>query len=528
MPQKKSAVASRQSSAKQPARRLAGRPPKVRPAKMTTKKSAVKPTAKPVTKSVVKPVKKTTVKAVAKPIKKTASKTKPVTVKKASTVPAKKKTVAQPQVVVVTNQPLVTEQEFTVWEDAREEPIEETMPSAILEDYPVEQHVFEEEPEMIDEAEWLEEVELEPEQNSSRLYRRLAFFFIGLIAIVVLAMFYYSLIRVDITLFPASDVQTVNKTVNLTDSTPIAADALPSKFIQETVEYKQTFSASGQEQVSGEATLAGQVVLINETGKDQPLRATTRLVTSNGILYRLQEYVNVPAGGRVTVNVYADSVKAENAIAGQTKFTIPGLWAGLQEKIYAIAEQPINYQVASKPIVTVYDIEQAVAQVKSIATQQAKDKIAQEVGSETAVYWLDENNWPVDVSAKAGDNKAEFTVTVKATVGAAVVNQETIESGLVEQNNPGAVINKQSLSYRLVNWLPEQHQAQLEISYSSNLSFNRPEQLINEKDLVGMSRKQLDSYLNNQTNLVKYKIDWHPNFLKKVPGTDKINLKLGR
>lgn len=519
MPQKKSVVASRQSSAKQPVRRSAGRPPKARPAKMTAKKTAVKPVAKP--------VKKTISKVTVKPTKKVMSKAKPAVVKK-TVAPARKKVPTQPQVVVVTNQPLVTEQEFTVWEDARNESIEETMPSGNLEDYPVEQHVFEEEPEMIDEAEWLEEVELEPEQNSSRLYRRLAFFFIGLIAIVVLAMFYYSLIRVDITLFPASDVQTINKTVNLTDSTPIAADALPSKFIQETVEYKQTFSASGQEQIAGEATLAGQVVLINETGKDQPLRATTRLVTNSGILYRLQEYVNVPAGGRVTANVSADSIKVENAIVGQTKFTIPGLWAGLQEKIYAIAEQPINYQIASKPIVTVYDIEQATAQVKSMAAQQAKDKIAQEIGSETAVYWLDENNWPIEVSAKAGDNKAEFTVTVKATVGVAVINQETIESGLVEQNNSAAVINKQSLSYRLVNWLPEQHQAQLEISYSSNLSFNRPEQLINEKDLVGMSRKQLDSYLNNQTNLVKYKIDWHPNFLKKVPGTDKINLKLGR
>lgn len=536
MPQKKSAVVSRQQSAKQPARRLAGRPPKVRPAKMTTKKTT--------TKSVVKPVKKTMAKTVVKPAKKIEVKTKPVaktkpaikaksinktkSITKKALAPVKKKAPAQPQVVVVTNQPLVTEQEFTVWEEARETPVEETMPSGNLEDYPIEQHVFEEEPEMIDEAEWLEEVELEPEQNSSRLYRRLAFFFLGLIAIVVLAMSYYSLVRVDITLFPASDVQTINKKINLTDSAPVGAEALPSKFIQETVEYKQTFLATGQEQTTGEATLAGQVVLINETGKDQPLRATTRLITSSGVLYRLKDYVNVPAGGRVTANVYADSVKAENAIGVQTKFTIPGLWAGLQEKIYAIAEQPINYQVASKPVVTVYDIDQAIAQAKSMAMQQAKDKIAPEIGSETVIYWTDENNWPVSVNAKAGENKADFTVAIKATIGAAIVNQETIENSLIDQNNPAAVINKQSLSYRLISWAPEQHQAQLEISYSSNLAFNRPEQLINEKDLVGMSRKQLDNYLNNQTNLIKYKTDWHPSFLNKVPGTDKINLKLGR
>ncbi|HNW56060.1 MAG TPA: hypothetical protein PKN62_03270, partial [bacterium] len=232
MPQKKSAAVSRQSSAKQPAHRSAGRPPKVRPAKMVTKKVSVKPAKS--TKA-TKPAKQVKSTKVTKPAKRTAP------AKKTSTAPAKKKTLAQPRVVVVTNQPLVTEQEFTVWEDAREEPIQESMPSGKLEDYPIEQNNFEEEPEISDDAEWLEEVELVPEQNSSRLYRRLAFFFIGLIAVVVMAMFYYSLIRVDITLFPVSDVQTANKTVNLTDSTPVATDALPSKFIQETVEYKQTF-----------------------------------------------------------------------------------------------------------------------------------------------------------------------------------------------------------------------------------------------------------------------------------------------
>ncbi len=78
----------------------------------------------------------------------------------------------------------------------------------------------------------------------------------------------------------------------------------------------------------------GQVTIINNYSKSQTLVEKTRLLTTDGKLYRLVSRVVVPAGGRANVQVVADQPGASFAIA-PTTFTIPGLWIDLQKLIFA-------------------------------------------------------------------------------------------------------------------------------------------------------------------------------------------------
>lgn len=505
------------------AHRSAGRPPKVRPMAKATRS-----VAKPATKVSAKPIIK---KTVAKPATKRQPVNKPV---------SKKRLAAQPKVVVVTNQPLIDEDEFTVWQSVRKEPTADRTDDNPVEE-PIGQVSFQEQPETESVAvEWPDESELASqaeEQRFGRLYRRLALCFIGLIAVVVMAMFYYSLLRVKIVLFPVDSQQAQNKTILLTDATPVAAGTLPAKFIQASTEYRQTFKATGQEQTAEGGRLTGQVTLINETGQDQPLKATTRLVTADGVMYRLRSFVTVPAGGKISAEAYADQLKPENAIPAQTRFTIPGLWAGLQEKIYAVADQQIDYQINSQPIVLTTDIEQAIAQAKQTAAEQVKNKLNQlagdegsiKSGAETVAYWIDDSNWSAITDVQAGDKKAEFTITVKATAGAALISSEAVKEIVSADDSSLAFkIDDQSLTYQLVDWQPEQHQAALKATYSTKLSSSQADQLIDKSALVGLNRQQLATYLSGQSNLITYQVTWQPSFLKKVPGTDKIQLQIGK
>lgn len=488
----KATAAKAGSGSIQPAaRRSAGRPPKARPARPAVRRPA---------------------------------KAQPAARKKI----VRRQPPAQPKVVVVTNQPLITDEEMTVWQTVRQENDrpEQSADSLAVPVNPPSQMPADEP--FINQWPAVDSyAPTESDQRSGRLYRRLALFFIGLIAIVVMVMFYYSLIRVKITIYPQGDQPARQQTIVLTDTVPVTEGAAPAKFLQINSDYRQTFRATGQSQATSSGKLVGQVTLVNTTAKDQPLRATTRLLTANGVLYRLRNFVTVPAGGQIIAEAYADQVKAENAVAAATKFTIPGLWSGLQDKIYAVANQDINYQSDGQPIVLAADLEQAISQAKQAAAAQAKSQLDQQAGGETLVYWLDDSQWPVSSDAQVGDQKAEFTVTVKVAAGGAIVSAEAIK-GLLSQSEDAAKVDGQSLSYQLSAWQPQQHQAQLNVSYKAELIGDQADQLVDKRALVGLNRQQLETYLSGQPNVASYKITWQPGFLSKVPGTDKIQLQLGR
>lgn len=494
MPVKKTkttAAKAGSGSTKPVARRSAGRPPKARPARPSVRRS---------------------------------TKAQPAAAKKV----VRRQPPVQPKVVVVTNQPLITNEEMAVWQTVRQEndQPEQLADNAALSSNPPSQ-IPVDEPFINQWTTVNSYVPTESDQRFGRLYRRLALFFIGLITIVVMVMFYYSLIRVKITIYPKSDQPARQQTIVLTDTVPATDGAVPAKFLQINSEYRQTFRATGQSQTTGSGKLVGQVTLVNTTAKDQPLRATTRLLTANGVLYRLRNFVTVPAGGQIIAEAYADQVKTENAVVAATKFTIPGLWSGLQDKIYAVANKNIDYQSDSQAIVLATDLEQAISQAKQAAAAQAKNQLDQQAGGEALVYWLDDSQWSISSDAQAGDQKAEFTITVKAAAGGAIVSAEAIKE-VLNQADDAIKINEQSLTYQLSAWQPQQHQAQLNVSYKVELVSDQADQLVDKRALVGLNRQQLDTYLSGQPNVASYKVIWQPGFLSKVPGTDKIQLQLGR
>lgn len=114
-----------------------------------------------------------------------------------------------------------------------------------------------------------------------------------------------------------------------------------------------------EEKIAKTGIAKGQVRLFNTSNIPQKLVATTRLLAeSTGDLYRLKEFVEVPARNEVIVDVYADKsgMKGE---ANQTKFSIPGLNPNRQLEIYGIAEGKIVSEVKIYSLVTADDITKA-------------------------------------------------------------------------------------------------------------------------------------------------------------------------
>src|SRR3989338_1272224 len=170
-----------------------------------------------------------------------------------------------------------------------------------------------------------------PHMKSS-LYRNIAISFIILSVAIAVTIFYVTFSWATIVISPQKMSISDSFTVTVGKApTSLVGETLFGRAIQTLLDGEGTFSSTAKESKKQKAR--GTVTIVNTTGNAQPLRATTRLLTPDGFLFRTESFVTVPAKGKVNVPISADK---EGSIDGVslTRFTIPGLWQGLQSNIY--------------------------------------------------------------------------------------------------------------------------------------------------------------------------------------------------
>lgn len=102
----------------------------------------------------------------------------------------------------------------------------------------------------------------------------------------------------------------------------------------------------------------GSVTLTNTGARDQALVANTRLLSADGVLFRLDDAVTVSASGTIETTVHADVAGASGNIA-PTHFTIPGLPEDQQTIVYADSAAPMTGGIQPAGTVTREDLDAA-------------------------------------------------------------------------------------------------------------------------------------------------------------------------
>ena len=382
------------------------------------------------------------------------------------------------------------------------------------------------------------------------LYRRFVIKFLILLGILAVAIFYFFFSKLTIFVTPsgetindslllkveaaaggslgqaadesaAGDDQTVSaddiSQVSLTDPrTEIAGEI---KKITTSVE--QAFPASGEE-FTGE-DIVGQVRLINNYNKDQALVATTRLLSPDNKLFRLKKAVNIPAGGEVTAEIYVEKPNADLAI-GPTTFTIPGLWLGLQDKIYARSDTAFVFEKKIKKYVKSSDIERAVKEINEILLKKAKEEISASLNQNQAWLYNTSNPATVTVEANAGEEKDEFLV--KATGQIAAVSFDKEEAArlasaklniLVPDNKELIDFQPEDIIYNLEDYNSSAESATIKASFSGTMVLKSDAEVVNREQLVNLTADQIGTYLKSQPEIKEYRLKFSPSFIKKAP-----------
>lgn len=365
--------------------------------------------------------------------------------------------------------------------------------------------------------------EVAPKERSLHLYRKISISFIVLTGLLLAFIFYFSFVKVEIKVKPKKESVNNNLIADINSESGTAREgAIVGEIKEVELETSQEFDASGKNVIGQEAI--GKVKIINNYNKNQPLVATTRLLSSDNKLFRIKDTVNVPANGSVEVDIYADEPSSEMAI-GPSKFTIPGLWAGLQNQIYAESSEAVKYQEKVQRIIQPIDIEGAREVLEGKLTEMAKTDSATELQGKYSqlLFKINKDTVVAETDAKAGEEKDKFTLKIKGKVGIVAFNDAEIRK-IAEQKLKAALpesrklagFDQDKLTYNLTDFDIAQGSASVEVNFSGE-AIAKDESVLDKSKLVGLTADQLNDYLASLPEIESFEVKFRPAFISKVP-----------
>jgi hypothetical protein len=129
------------------------------------------------------------------------------------------------------------------------------------------------------------------------------------------------------------------------------ASALVGRVVQAEAEATGKFPATGKEETS-DARAGGTVKIVNTADRGFTFVARTRLLSKDGVLFRMTAPASIPAKKTITVEVLADQPGPSGDI-GPTEFTIPGLATAEQrEQVYGVSESPMTGGAGLRSVVS--------------------------------------------------------------------------------------------------------------------------------------------------------------------------------
>lgn len=367
---------------------------------------------------------------------------------------------------------------------------------------------------------------------SVRLYKRIAFTFIGLTLVLLGVVIAATLSRAVVT------VSVKPVAVRAEVKVAVAADAktsetVPGLIVGTTVSGQSTaYPAGSGTVVKGKAT--GLVLLVNKRATPQSLVATTRLLTKDGILFRLKKSVTVPANGELkNVEVIADKDGSASEI-GPSTFTIPGLPADLQKLVYAFSEKPMSGGVNSTGVVSQADIDKAVSSLKEELTGKAVADLSAQAagrgftGSATLV-----NEDARSVSVKAGDTVGSFDVLLKLTVTGVYYNKEKLQNlGLValRANVPADMdLGSNDVSTAAVtvqNASASTATGTLNAVFTGQAVITSESPVLDKSRLVGLDAATIKAYFKSQDSISDATVALSPFWVSRAPSAEHITIDI--
>ncbi|MCF7795904.1 hypothetical protein K9M42_02325 [Patescibacteria group bacterium] len=297
-----------------------------------------------------------------------------------------------------------------------------------------------------------------------------------------------------------------------------------------------------EEKIAKTGIAEGKVRLFNTSNIPQKLVATTRLIAEGtGDLYRIEEFVEVPANGEVVVAVSADKAGMKGE-ADQTKFNIPGLYESRQKDVYAVAEGKITSEVKIYSLVSSDDITKAreIMELKlKSAVRDEIQKTFEEYLEKNSLSKLDLENWKIiddtlnfrldsrNLYATAGEEVVDgFFMDGAMSASAIFVNEDKILNLVISNMEDEDLIEGQlkvnvsrdNFYYDYKKQDAFSKKVYLNIGISGEVEYDVLD-IINSEDFVSMSSSDVKQFIEEKGIDAKVRIKITPIFRDILPSS---------
>lgn len=359
--------------------------------------------------------------------------------------------------------------------------------------------------------------------QKQRTYTKIVSFFLLLTLVIIFLILHFALAKATIRIVSNRQETTNSILVEMQaeNADNISPESILGKII--TVEFEATATSSASQTASESAKAGGYVTIHNNYSESQTLVATTRLLTPDQKLYRIQERVVVPSGGSAEVWAEADQ-EGDQFVIGPTNFVIPGLWIDLQELIYAESKDGMSKKSVPRYLATAENIEALKTQSQAQAKAQALDLINQQLSDNLKIsdkrLFL---NYETIAATDIGTETRELTLTQKVTAHGLVFDEADLVSAaqnkfIKELNSDQKLLemDTDNISYDIAEIILEENQAILSVNISATVSESGTAFQIDKDQLIGKTSVQVREYLES-INIQEAEINFSPFWVKKVP-----------
>lgn len=360
-----------------------------------------------------------------------------------------------------------------------------------------------------------------------RVYRIIALTFLAVTIILLGVVIFTMLKKTEITIVAEEDAKTVNLIVAV-EAQKTAEKSIIGIVTSTQFYWSEKYTPTATREVDG--TTKGEVIIYNKTNETQPLVATTRLLTTDGKLYRLTNRVIVPANGQTTAAVYADQSGAAFDI-GPTQFTIPGLSTEKQKVIYAESTAAFAGGSGKVGIVSEADYKSAQADFAEKTKQSYLNSINSAFPNfDTKITSIPQSN--ATSSRSIGDEASEFTISGTSTIIVVAYNAADLQAILkneVEKNVDTASEKVLSIgtepkvtvaSTDLVN-----NTAQIQVACEAIVTLDANAPLLNKENFLNKQKSEIERYIVALPHVSNMTIDFTPSWISKAPSVaDKLKI----
>lgn len=294
---------------------------------------------------------------------------------------------------------------------------------------------------------------------------------------------------------------------------------VPAKTIEVTRQGSLTAQATGRS-IGGEPA-RGEITVVNELNRNQPLVVRTRFQSPDGKILRAQSGIVVPAGGTTTVQVVADEGGTDGNVKRGTRLSIPGLQS--TTAVYGRVDTNLTGGTAADDTtVSGSDVDRAKSRLgRQLAEEglaEAKEKlpVGQTLNPEvTAVSVLSSSTDPaVDTAAK------EFTVRGSVRITYFAYDEKVLRR-LVEEDLKAKVPGGTTLVEQREERFAVEESSDQELDTSLVIeTFTAPG--LSEEDIAdeiaGKSEEEAKRIITGNGQATGVMVDLWPFWVRSIPG----------